>query len=131
EQVGRVALPGSAAGADDRVGFVDKENYRLGRGLHLRDHGFQAVLKFPFDAGAGLKEAEVQRSDIDVTQGRRHVASDNPQGEPFDNGRLANTRLAGEDRIVLPAPGEDVNDLANLEIAANHRIDLSLARPLG
>ena len=58
-----------------------------------------------------------------------HVAGHDPQGEPFDHGRLADAGLAGEDRVVLPAAGEDVDDLADLDVAADDRVDLAgLAR---
>ena len=49
------------------------------------------------------------------------------QREAFHHGRLSHARFTGEDRIVLPAPGENVDHLANLRIAAQHRIDLALA----
>ena len=46
--------------------------------------------------------------------GSRHVAADDAQRQPFDHGGLADARLAGEDRVVLPAAGEDVDDLPDL-----------------
>ena len=58
---------------------------------------------------------------------RRHVAVDDAQREAFHHRRLADARFAGEDRIVLPAARQDVDDLADLEIAAQHRVDLALA----
>ena len=53
------------------------------------------------------------------------------QREAFHDGRLAHARFAGQDRIVLAAPRQDVDHLADLEIAAQHRIDLAVARVLG
>ena len=64
-------------------------------------------------------------------QRRRHVAGGDPQGEALDDGRLADARLAGEDRVVLPAAGEDVDDLADLGVAAEDRVDLARLGPLG
>ena len=46
--------------------------------------------------------------------------------EAFDDGGLADARLAGEDGIVLAAAREDVDDLADLEIAAEDGIDLAV-----
>ena len=57
--------------------------------------------------------------------GGGHVARRDAQGEALDHGRLADARLAGEDRVVLPAAGEDVDDLADLGVAAEHRVDLA------
>ena len=74
------------------------------------------------------------RSSVRTTtffERRRHVAGDDAQGEAFDDGRLADARLAGQDRVVLPAAREDVDDLANLEVAADDRIDLALLGALG
>ena len=51
-------------------------------------------------------------------------------GEAFDDGRFADAGFAGEDRIVLPAAHEDVDDLANLLIAADDRIDLAFCAPV-
>ena len=51
--------------------------------------------------------------------------------EAFDDGGLADAGLAGEDRVVLAAAHEDVDDLADLLVAADDGIDLALARPLG
>src|SRR5581483_9521204 len=131
EQVGGIALTGGAAGADDRVRFIDKQDDRFGRGLHLLDYRFEAIFKLALDAGAGLQQAQVERADIDVAQRRRHIARDDLQGEAFDHGGLAHARLAREDGVVLAAAREDIDDLANLEIAADDRVDFPLAGPLG
>ena len=64
-------------------------------------------------------------------QRRRHVAGHDAQGEALDHGRLADAGLAGQDRVVLPAPRQDVDDLADLEIAADDRVDLALLGPVG
>ena len=121
EQVGGVALPGLPAGADHGVGLVDEQDDRLRRGLDLVDHRLEPVLELALDAGAGLQQAQVERAQRHVPQRRRHVAGGDPQGEAFDHGRLADARLAGEDRVVLPAAGEDVDDLADLGVAAEDR----------
>src|ERR1051325_8250174 len=52
-------------------------------------------------------------------------ASGAPQGDPPDHRRLADAGLAGQDRVVLPPPGEDVDHLADLPVAADHRVDLA------
>src|SRR5262249_54830038 len=131
EQVGRVPLPGGAAGADDGVRFVDKQNDRLRRGLDLGDHRLEAVLELPLVASAGLQQAQVKRTEDDRAQGRRHVAGGNAQSEAFDDGRLADAGLAGQDRIVLAAAGEDVDYLADLAVAADDGVDFTFLGPLG
>ena len=54
-------VPAGAAGADQRVGLVDEQDDRLGRGLDLLDHLLEPVLELALHAGAGLQQAEVQR----------------------------------------------------------------------
>ena len=66
-----------------------------------------------------------------LPQHRRNVAVHNPQRESFHNRRLANTGFARQNWIVLPAPGEDIHHLPDLEIASKHRIDLSVLCVLG
>ena len=45
--------------------------------------------------------------------------------EAFHHRGLADARLAYQNRIVLAAAGEDVDHLADLEVARQHRIDLA------
>ena len=120
--------PGLAAGADHRVRLVDEQDDRLRRSLHLGDDGLQPVLELALDAGAGLQQAEIERADGDVPQRRRHVALGDAQREAFDDGGLADARLAGQDRVVLPPPHQDVDELTDLEVAAGDRIDVALLR---
>ena len=131
EQIGGVALPGLPAGADHRVGLVDEEDDRLGRGFHFLDDGLQPVLELALDARPGLQQAQVERAEHDVPQRRRHVAGGDPQGEALDHGGLAHARLAGQDRIVLAAAGEDVDDLADFGVASEDGIDVAAAGPRG
>ena len=118
-------LPGRAAGADHRVRFVDEQDDRLGAGLDLFDHRLQAVLELALHARAGLQQAEIEGAQRHVAQRRRHVAGGDAQREAFDDGGLADARLAGEDRVVLPAARQDVDDLPDLEVAAEDRVDLA------
>ena len=47
--------------------------------------------------------------------------------EALDHGGLTDTGLAGQNGVVLPSVGENIDDLAYFAVAAEHRIDLSLA----
>ena len=64
-------------------------------------------------------------------QHRRHVALGEAQREALDDRGLADPGLAGEDRVVLPPPHQHVDDLADLRVAADHRVDLAVPRPRG
>ncbi len=52
-------------------------------------------------------------------------------GQPLDDCRLAHAGLADEHRVVLGAPAEHLDHSQNLGIAADHRVQLALARKLG
>ena len=127
QQVGRIARPRSAAGADERMGLINEEDDWLLRGLHLLNDLAEPLLEFALHARAGLQEANVQRQEADIFHRRRHRAGGQSVGEAFDHGRLADARLAGKNGIVLPAAHEDIDNLTNLFIAADDGIDLALA----
>jgi hypothetical protein len=131
EQVGRIAGAGRAARAHERVDLVDEKNDRRRRALHLVDHLAQALLELALHARAGLQEADVQREQLHVLQLRRHVAACEALRETFDHGGLADTGLAGQQRVVLAAAHEDVDDLADLFVAPGHRVHLALLGFLG
>ncbi|MNR56517.1 hypothetical protein D3C85_1771070 [compost metagenome] len=67
---------------------------------------------------------------FDAEQRWWHVASGDPQGQPLDNRGFADAGFTGQDRIVLPAAHQDIDHLPDFSITADHRIDLTLPRPL-
>lgn len=130
EQVGRVVAR-SAAGADQRVRLVDEQDDLPRRGLDLVDHRLEALLELALDAGAGLQRAEVEAQEVDVAQRVGHVAVGDRHGQALDQGALADARLADDDGVVLAAAPEDVDELADLEVAAEDRVDLAGPRRRG
>ena len=98
------------------------------RRLDLGDDLLEPVLELPLDPGAGLEQAEVERAQRDVPEGGGHVARGDPQRQPLDDRRLADARLAGQDRVVLAAADQDVDHLADLGVAADDRVDLPRPR---
>ena len=60
-----------------------------------------------------------------------HVAHVDAPREALDDRRLADAGLADQDRVVLRAPGEDLDDAADLLVAADDRIDLAPAGEIG
>ena len=80
---------------------------------------------------AGDQGAEVQRDDPLVLQALRHVAADDALRQALDDGRLADARLADQDRVVLRAAAQDLDDAADLLVAADHRIEAALGGRIG
>ena len=52
-------------------------------------------------------------------------------GDALGDRRLADARVADQHRVVLGPPGEDLDRLLDLVGAADHRVELALARGLG
>ena len=107
------------------MGFVNKEDDRLGRSLDLVDHGLQAVFKFSLDPGPGLEQTHVQSQDGNPLENLGHIPFHYPEGQPLDHGRLAHARFPDHDRVIFTPPGQDVDHLADFLIAAKNRINLS------
>ncbi len=131
QQVGGVAGALGAAGADQGVNFVDKQDDRRRAGLHFIYHRLQPFFKLAFDAGAGLQHADVQQAQFHVAQLRRHVAGHDAQRQAFHHRGFPDAGLAGQQRVVLAAAHQDIDDLPDLFIAAGHRVDLAVARSGG
>jgi hypothetical protein len=124
---GAVRLPG----ADERVHLVDEQDdLALGR-RHLVQHRLQPLLELAAVLRAGDQGAHVERQELLFLQALGHVAVDHALGQALDDGRLADPRLADQDRVVLGAPGQHLDGAADLLVAADHGIELAVARGLG
>ena len=75
--------------------------------------------------------AEVEREHALVLEPLGHVAGGDALRDALDDGGLADAGLADEHRVVLGAPRQHLDDAADLLVAADHRVELALARHLG
>src|SRR6516162_7765651 len=125
EEISSVPLSGGTSRANQGVSFVDKKDNRFWRSLNLIDDLTQPILELPFHTCSRLQQSQVKSAQTDFFQSRRHISSRDSDRKTFHDRRLADARFPGEDRIVLPAPHQDVNDLPNLSVASQDRIDLS------
>ena len=128
QQIGGIARSRSTPSADQRVGLVDEQDDGGGRGLHFVDHRAQALLKFAFHRSSRLHQADIQRAKPVATQGRRNIARGDALGKAFDHRRLADTGLARQDRVILAAAHQHVDDLADFLVAADDGVHLSRLR---
>ena len=123
--------PSDGAGADDRVELVDEQD-DLPLGVeNLLEDGLQALFELAAVLGAGDQRAHVEGDDLLALQPFRHVAADDAAGQSFHDRRLADARLADQDRIVLGPPRQHLDDAPDLLVAADHRIELAAPRELG
>ena len=131
EEVGGVHGAFRSAGADQGVHLVDEQDDLAVAGLDLREHGLQPLLELAAIFRAGDERAHVERQHLLVLQALRHVALDDAVRQPLDDGRLADARLADQHGVVLGAPRQNLNRTADLLVAADDGIELTLCRGLG
>src|SRR5215472_6914635 len=124
KQVRRIVLPRLPTRPDHGVSLVYKEDDWNRGCLDLGDHVLQAILELALDPGPSLEQAEIQRANLHSLQGWWNISRGNPSSETLDHSRLSYSRFTGENRVVLAAARENVDNLANFEIASQHRINL-------
>ena len=91
--------------------------------LHGLDHRFQTFLEIAAIARAGQQLAHIKRIDHGAGQHRRHLAIMNTQRQTLGNGRLANTRVADIERVVLGPAAQYLHRPVNFAVAADQRIN--------
>ena len=94
------------------------------------EHGLEPLFELAAELGAGDQRAHVERDQLAVLQALGHVARDDPLRQALDDRRLAHARLADQHRVVLGPAAEDLDDAADLGVAADHRVHLALAGQL-
>ena len=123
--------PFGGAGADDGVELVDEQHDLAGGVDDFLQHRLQAILELAAILRAGNQRAHVERDDLLVLQALGNVAADDALREPFDDGGLADAGFADQHGIVLGAARQHLDHAADFLVAADHRIELALARQLG
>ena len=123
EHVGGVHTPLGRPGTHQGVKLVDEEHHRAPCLLDLLEDRLEAILELPPVLGARHQGADVEGHETSFSDPLRNIAGDDPLGQPLDDGGLADTGLADEDRIVLPAPREDLDHSPYLFVPADHRIE--------
>ena len=126
EQVGGVDRALGGAGADDRVQLVHEQDDLAVGVLDLLEDGLQALLELAAVLRAGDQRADVERDDAAVAQLLGHVAGDDALGEALGDRGLADAGLADQDGVVLGAAREDLDDAADLVVAADDGVELAV-----
>jgi hypothetical protein len=110
------------------VQLVEEEDDRSARLGDLLEDGLQALLELTAVLRARDEGADVERVDAPLAQRLGHVAGDDALGEALGDRGLADAGLADQDRVVLRAAREDLDDAPDLVVAADDRIELALLR---
>ena len=72
-------------------------------------------------------EAQVERDDPLGLEAFGNIAVGHPPGQALDDRGLAHPGLPDQDRVVLGASGEDLDDPADLVVPPDHRVETALA----
>src|SRR5262249_58690975 len=91
----------------------------------------QSVCELPAVLGSGDHRAKIEGDDALVLEALRNVPHVDPPREPFDDGCLSDAGLANENRVVLRAPRENLDDPPNLFVSAVDRFDLAPPTAVG
>ncbi|MDH6549847.1 hypothetical protein M2162_003944 [Streptomyces sp. SAI-041] len=94
--------------------------------LDLREDGLEPFLELTAVLGPGDHGPEVERDEPLVLERLGHVPLDDPLGEPFDDGGLADAGLADEDGVVLGTTRQHLDDPADLLVAADDGVELAV-----
>src|SRR5476651_803874 len=98
--------------------------------LEFLEHLLEPLLEIAAIARACQQGAHVEREHGRRRQYFRHFAVDDALGKPLRDRGLADTGLADEQRIILLPAAQYLDGAADLGIAPDHRIDLTVARLL-
>jgi hypothetical protein len=113
------------------VELVDEGDH-LAVGLRdLREDRLQAFLELAPILRPRDHAGDVERDEALAPQRLRDVAVHDALGESLDDRRLADAGLTDEDRVVLRAAREDLDDATDLGVAADDRVELALPGALG
>ena len=107
--------------------FVDEQDVPPLALFDLAQQGLDPVLELSPELRPRYECPEVEGDDHLVLEPIRDVAVDDPPGEPLDDGRLADARVADQDRVVLGSARQNLDDAADLLVPSNDRVELASA----
>ena len=122
--------PSADPAPDQRVQLVDEDDDVGAFGQLLHDR-LEPFLELAPVLGAGDDQRDVERQDALVRQEVRHVAVVDLLRQAFDDGGLADARLADQHGVVLGAAAEHLLHALQLVVAADQRIERVLHRRFG
>ena len=125
QNVGRIHGTLASACPDERVNFVDEEDY-IAFGLgYLLYNALQAFLELAFIFRAGQQRTHIERINLFVLQIVGHVAAYNSSGQSFDDSCFSGSGFANQYGIILGSARQNLQNSSNLFIAPNHRVEFA------
>jgi len=111
------------------VDLVDEEDRPLVGGGLLDELG-EALLELAAVHRPGEQRPHLDGADVPVGDDRRDIALRDELRQPLDDRRLAHPGVADDDRVRLVLGHEDLDDLEDLRLAPDDRLQLALPREL-
>ncbi|MOA09886.1 hypothetical protein D3C78_1297470 [compost metagenome] len=105
--------------------LVDEQD-RLWPFTQFVEQRLEALLEVTTVLGAGQQRTEVQGVDHALRQQVRHLAIDDSLGQAFRNGRLADTGLTDQQRVILAATRKDLRHTLDFQLTTDQRINAPL-----
>ncbi len=113
------------------MNFVDEHDELPFPFRDFFQHGFEPLFELAAKFCACDQRAEIEREEPLVLEAFGDVAVNDALREAFGDRRLAHTRLADENRVVLGAAREYLNDAADFFVAPDYGIELPFACRIG
>ena len=128
EQVADAAA--DSALTEQRVDPVDIEENVLALGFERSDELAQALFDFAAELCPSDEQSRLELEEFELCEGARHVSRRDSHRQRADDGRLADSRLADQERMILLPSLENLKKASHLDVASDHRVDLTVARSL-
>ena len=113
------------------VQLIDEQDNFTLSAFDFLQGGLQALFEFPAEAGAGDHGTQIERHNAPARQDLRYIVGSNLLRQPLDDGGLADAGLPNQHRVVLGAPGEDLDHAQDLRVTPDYRVQLALTCQLG
>ena len=110
-----------------RVDLIDKQDdapFGLG---HFVDDALQTLLKLTLVLRTCHERTHIQRVELLVLQVLWHITTYDTSCETFHDGGLTRTRLTNQNRIILRAPGKNLQQPSDLIVTTDHWVELAFA----
>ena len=126
QNIGRIQRAFCRASANQRVHFIDKEDYIL-VSLHFIHNFFQPFLKIASVFGTCHQGTHIQRDDFFILQQLWYFSCYNPLCQTFSNSSFPYAGIPQQCRIVLGTTAQNLNHSFNFRFTANHGINFTLS----
>ena len=114
---------------DDQMKLINKQNDFAFALAHFLQNSLETFLKFTAILRTSHQSSHIQGKNLFILQSFRNIAPNNPLRKALHSRRLADTRLADQNRIVFCFSRQNANHIPNLRIPSNDGVKFLVSRP--